>query len=298
VITLGALAGRLRRLPEWPEIVAEARTDPALAGARVAAVAPELGPVMLNVGALLATWWGLPRRVVWRLDPAASAEIAATGVGYLPPEPPAAWQGRAILAESPDGSPLVDDVFSAGAYLARHQSGELYYWFAALDVAGGARAWGVPCRQERLNARLAREGALVEVPLLEGGGWGPLAGQRPHTPAEQLRQLAVMQWMMALSYYLSEPGNDWRTAHAGEGPPERGPKGKVRRAGGRPVALWIYRDLRFDPRREEPAGEAAHLDTAGLLLLPTLVRAHWRRLPDDRMTLVRMHPSRRWRRPE
>lgn len=299
MIALSTLAGRLRRMPEWPEIVAAARGNPALAGARIAAGMLHMGPVMVNVGALLAAWWGLPRRVAWRLGPASAAEVAATGVGYLPPEPPQAWQGAAILAESADGAPLVQDVFSVGAYAApHHQSGRPYYWFVALDTAGGAGAWGVPCSQERLNARLAREGALIEVPLLRGDDWGDLAGQRPYTPAEQLRMLAVMQWVVALSYYLSEPGTDWRTAPSGDGPPERDGRGKVLRAGGRPVPWWTYRDLQFDARREPPADERGALDTTNLVLLPTLVRAHWRRLADGRLTLVRMHPSRRWRRPD
>lgn len=298
MIPLSILAGRLRKLPDWPEIVATARADPPLAGARVAAAMPGPGPVMINVGALLAAWWGLPRRVVWRLSPEAAAEVAATGVGYLPPAPPRAWQGGAILAESPDNSPLVEDVFSVGGYIARHrESGEPYYWFVALDIAGGAGAWGVPCNLDKLNARLAREGALIEVPLLAGDDWGALAGQRPYTPDEQRRMLSIMQWMVALGYYLSEPG-DWRTEPTGEGPPERAGRGKVQRRNGRTVPLWIYRDLQFAPRHEPPAEERGPLDTSGLLLLPTLVRAHWRRQADGRMTLVRMHPSRRWRRPE
>ncbi len=293
-VSLSGLLSRWRRLPIWDEAMALGRDDPKAAGAHLAAAARGVESEGVNIGALYALWWQAPRRVVWRLRPETAERIRATGISYVPSLPPASWSGAALIVEGAGNCALTDDDFSVGAYQLPDESGRPRYFFVCLGLAGDAFVFSVPSDLGEINERLARRGELLDTPEITSLGLGR------HPAKRQRRALRVIEFAFAFSFYLAHPDPArWAEAEAGQGPPLRqGRKRRVVRRGGQPVPLWTYRSLEFAAEPEEEAGARRPLDTDGLVLAPTVVRAHWRRLASERMILIPTHASRRWRRPE
>ncbi len=296
--TLSSLLARLRKSDpkRWAQAMAAPGLEPA--ARLILEQLPDMGPMAANVAALYRTWWASPRRSVWRLSPETVARVRDTGISYLPPIPPASWSGAALMIESADGSPLVGADFSLGLYQIEDQQGVPRYFVVAFDVHGSGFSESIRSDLGAVNDRLAREGLLLEGAVLTADDPAEIfAGVRAPSLSEQERVLEAVRFAFAFSFYAANPG-DWSTMQISAGPPLRqGRKNRVVKRDGRPVPPWTYRGLEFPaPARE--AGEARPLETEGLVLSPTVVRAHWRRLPgeDERVILIPAHASRRWKR--
>lgn len=319
------ISRHLRPLPSWAKATTQPpEIHPAVAGALLSLDRPDLGPTLVNVGALSATWWRTTRRTVWQVSPATAAVVRDVGLGFLPEAPPVSWGGPAILVEGRGGAELVAGVHSLGCYYAprvgaldpaRPESmlatGPGWWWIVALDLEGGAHVYGLPCSQRRLNAALADRGELLEQEVLIESEHS--LELRRWSPAEQRQALHLLRWLFAFSYFVDrEPVQpSWATSQVGTGPLEPPPEGEGKAKGkGSPKGrqpLWTYRTLRFDEGEGDgeggTEGEGEGLDTTGLERGITLVRPHWRRtgVDGDGQPIVRLvgsYAGHRWRRPE
>ncbi|MCB2189328.1 MAG: hypothetical protein KQJ78_23160 [Deltaproteobacteria bacterium] len=302
LVSLSGLVARLHRHPLWDRAMWAGADNPLLAGGAVAAdIAPELGSIGINVGALFCSWWTSDHRTVWVMEPDTAALVRDTSIRFIPDAPPSSWGGRGIIIEGANRRGLVGDVFALGCYQCRGTGHYLdwqeRFWLVALTQQGGAWVQSVPCGSQDFES----DGDLDRWILRDDDPW---SGEQRQISSEERRQIReCFQFVFAFSFFAARAGDWWHTEPAGDGPPLRNARGKAVRSGGRVTPLWSYRRLAIsEPPLSEDAGSAADsprgpLDTTDLVLRPAVVRAHWRRVGSRKEPrLIGTYAAQRWRR--
>lgn len=250
------------------------------------------------LGRLTSQWWQ-SGRTIWSVCRETAAEVARTGVNFLPETPPASWSNGCIILEGKGGQPLFDDIVSLAAWVeARPESLSSNYWLATFLADGQCAFCSFPCRQPQLNeASRKRHGLAVDsaelIPDLDGN-------TSPPDPARSAEVVKTLEFLFAFSFYAADPERaGWQEGKTEDGLIERGPKGKPIKRNGRPVPLWLYRDVRPKPATvaaSDASLERGRLDTARLDLVGVIVKQHFRAFGNGKIRLVRPYPSHRWKR--
>lgn len=249
------------------------------AGAMVPRALSQAGTVMLNWLAAWRCWWGGERRRIYRLDRGTAASLQTVGIGWLPDAPPATWEGRHLAYEL--ATPTPGGLLGAAGYYARNSSGQMTLYVCYLRGDGAAVIPLAVDDVQRINRRILESGELVTA------GW-----EDPGISAEVLRDgWEALQLLLALSYYAAAP--DRLDVAETVGAAERTPDGRQEAGGdGRVVPTWRWADARIRPGYSAYQGGAG-MDASGRVLMPTIVRAHLRRIGDD-VRIIDPYQSHRW----
>jgi hypothetical protein len=265
-------------------------SDPHASLANLAAhqLKPGSQPVMINVLGLLASWWAIPKRPIYRITQESAEYLRRVNLSFIPEQSPESWGGDAIVLESTSQKPIIDNYFSVGAYrMQAITSKEYRYYFVCLNIDGSASSFSVSSDTGKVNNRMAKDGALLDVEIMRGSG---LLSE--YTGAEQISALFVMRFVFAASYYIQNAGELPHVSVVRTPGPSRSVNGKTLKGA---APLWQYGDLRIDrPIQKAHTGVRGELDRINLSLEPTLVSPHIRRR-GGRVMIIDAYDSHRWK---
>lgn len=247
---------------------------------------------MVNLATCFVLWWRGKNRVVYRLTPDTAAWLRTVSLNFIPEQPPSCWVNSTIVLESTNNTELIAGAWSIAAYHTSDLHGQLRYYFCYL-MEDNAYSFSVYADIGVLNRKLIETGEFLAADILKEAE-GKIFIE-PATVEEQYKQLEIIKFVFAVSYYSNLP-RERIIATQQAGPPARDERGKITKRHGRIVPLWTYQDLRYVPI--PPVESRGPLDKEGLVLEPVIVRPYLRRKQTGEIIFIETHDSHRWKRME
>lgn len=228
---------------------------------------------------LFCDWSQADARRVYKLTQATSALIRATRIDFMPERPTATFSNRSLILEAAGGQ-LLPGVTAVSARHVPFISHAMQPGYEFIVIGPN----------------------LVKVfYMIQAGDKLAAMANYGHDAVEAAKrddlEFAVASFAFSASFWALRTDLEYVKESESSGPGAFEVRGGKRRRSG---SLWTYVQISADLRKAGLVADGQAAPTGGedLVLMPTMVRPHFRRLPEGKVILVGAHESSRWRNPE